>query len=203
MSDRNLPAATGLELGANNGGLSLFFAATFGSRMVCSDIVSATDLAKTRHQKHGVSSLIEYAVVDAAAISFPDNTFDFVAFKSVLGVVGAQNQPEKIRNAMFEIHRVLKPGGVLFFAENLAGNWLHRFMRRNFVPWGKKWHYPTVQELESYLSAFKKKRIHTTGFLAAFLSKPPWLNNLFARMDPFFRFIPARWHYVGYGLAEK
>lgn len=133
--------SSGLELGSRHGGLSYFFAKQYGSRMYCSDYGFPSEKAKQLHQREGVASLISYHEADAAQIPFEAGTFDFVTFKSVLGAVGAHGRFDRIEQAIKEIHRVLKPGGVLFFAENLRGSWLHRQSRAWFVPWGKAWYY--------------------------------------------------------------
>ncbi len=193
----------GLEIGANGGGLSLFFATTFGSKMLCSDMGTTATLARSLHKNYDVAHLIEYAEIDATAIPFCKETFDFVVFKSVLGVIGAKNHFDEIEQAMQEIHRVLKPGGVLFFAENLQGSRLHRLARRWFIPWGKNWYYLNLAEMDSLLRNFAAKEIHTTGFFSAFVPKPEWLKNSVARIDPLFFFLPKNWRYVCYGYAVK
>ncbi len=203
IAAQNLELRYGLEIGAHNGGISLFFAKCYGAKMVCSDLVPPSEKAKSLHLNNGVRQLIQYVELDASSIPFPDNTFDFVVFKSVLGAVGRNGHPEKQQQVLAEIHRVLKPGGALFFAENLRGAGLHRLARRLFVPWGKSWRYLKINELEEWLSIFGKKELHATGFFAAFVSKPGWIKTLVAKTDTMLFFLPRKWGYLGYGYALK
>ncbi len=203
ISAQNFDLRYGLEIGAHNGGISLFFAKQYGANMVCSDLNPVSEKAKSLHLENGVSARIQYAELDATAIPYPDNSFDFVVFKSVLGAIGRQDQPEKQQRAIAEMHRVLKPGGVLFFAENLQGSILHRLTRSAFVPWGKSWRYLKIKELNEWLSVFEKKEIQATGFFAAFVPKPEWLKSSVAAFDALLPFIPKAWRYVVYGYARK
>lgn len=193
----------GLEIGANKGGVSLFFAKRFGTKMICSDVIATPQSASIMHKKHQVAHLIQYNTIDARAIPYPDQHFDFVVFKSLLGVVGANGNIENIEKSLAEIHRVLKPNGILFFAENLTGSPLHRFAHKHFVHWGNNWRYIQLQEMEGLLSRFSEKKLQTTGFFAAFVPKPEWLKSLVGLLDPLFFFLPKSWRYVCYGYAVK
>jgi ubiquinone/menaquinone biosynthesis C-methylase UbiE len=193
----------GLELGAHRGGLSLYFAQEWGCRMLCSDLIYP-DKAEAWHAAFAApDGAIEYAAVDALQIPFPDATFDMVVFKSMLGIIGRNRQPEKMEYALREMYRVLKPGGYLFFAENLHGSLLHRLARRYFVRWGDKWYYPQYEELEQMLRMFPQKQLKTTGFFAAFIPGNRPLKNLAAILDSLLFFVPKSWQYVGYGMARK
>lgn len=128
------PGASALEVGAREGGLSLYLAQK-GFHVVCSDVENPQAMAKGRHENHGVQHLVSYASADATRLPFDDCRFDVVAFKSILGTIGRNGQIEQQAKAISEIHRVLKPGGILLFAENLAGTALHRFFRK-MTKWG-------------------------------------------------------------------
>ncbi len=193
----------GLEVGANRGGASLFFANKFGATMVCSDVEDIRLRFRTGKEQNLDGLNIQYKQIDARAIAYADNTFDFVVFKSVLGVIGFNYGHDNIEKALHEIHRVLKPNGILFFAENLRGSRLHQYARKKFVPWGNRWRYISLQEMEGLLAIFQKKELHATGFFAAFVPKPEWLKNLAANIDGLLFFIPKRWRYVAYGFAVK
>ena len=192
----------GLELGARNGGLSCFFAERFGCEMVCTDVELGS--SKELHSRRGVSHLISHEIVNAVDIPFDDRSFEFVVFKSILGAVGARGQREKQRVAMQEIHRVLKPGGQLLFAENLKGSKLHQWARSAFVPWGKTWTYLEAEEIAQLLQPFSEQEIHCTGFSSAFVKGPEKLRSVFASLDQsVLGWIPDKWRYVAYGHATK
>lgn len=193
----------GLELGSRNGGLTLFFAKYYGTKVRCSDYGSPTEKAARLHSSEGISDLVTYHDIDATSIPFPDNHFDFVVFKSMLGAVGARDHFENIEQAIREIYRILKPGGVLFFAENLKASPLHQWARKRFIPWGKSWNYLSIEEMETLLNMFEKKEIHSTGFLTAFIPNSRILKQVFAWIDQLLFFIPRSWRYVGYGYAVK
>ena len=194
---------SGLELGARNGGVSCFFADEFGCKMACTDVENSR-AAEQLHARYGVSDLITYHEVDACTIPWDDNTFDLVVFKSILGVVGARGQRDRQATAMKEIHRVLRPGGQLLFAENLRASKLHQLARRWFVPWGKSWTYLTLDELRELLSIFKSSELHSTGFSSAFVPRPEALRGVCAALDnSVLRWLPQTWNYVGYGHAVK
>lgn len=192
----------GLEIGANQGGVSLFFATRFGCPMYCTDLES-NEKAIAYHRTYAPSASIQYQKVDVLQMPFATESFDFVVFKSLLGVVGRQDQVKQIECALMEIHRVLKPGGILFFAENLRGSWLHVFARQQFIPWGKNWHYMTYAAMVQRLGLFAKLELHTTGFFAAFARKPEWFKTLIANIDWCLFFIPKTWRYVAFGHAVK
>jgi ubiquinone/menaquinone biosynthesis C-methylase UbiE len=193
----------GLEIGANHGGLTLFFTKKYGAKMVCSDVEPRFEQAKNLHNAHDVSQLVEYAQADALALPWPDGHFDFVVFKSVLGAVGRNGQLEKQQQSIAEMQRVLRPGGLLFFAENLRGAIFHRFLRKKFAPWGNAWRYVTLDEMEEFLGIFAQKEIRATGFLSAFVPRPEWLKTAVAALDRVLFFLPKNWRYVAYGYAQK
>lgn len=203
ISRHQFAVKKGLELGSRNGGLSLFFAQQHGAKMYCSDFGFPTEKAKNLHKIKGISELISYHDINATKIPFEDNYFDFIVFKSMLGAVGAKNRFDLIQQAINEIHRVLKPGGVVFFAENFKGSPLHQWARLRFIPWGKSWNYLSLEEMKILLNMFEKKEIHSTGFLTAFIPNSRILKQVFARIDQLLFFIPRSWRYVGYGYAVK
>jgi ubiquinone/menaquinone biosynthesis C-methylase UbiE len=195
--------AHGLEIGANRGGLSLYFVAKHGAKMVCSDYVFP-EKAKEFHKKHPWSEgNIEYQAIDALNIPYPDDSFDFVCFKSVLGVIGAGNRFDNIEKTVSEIHRVLKPGGSLFFAENLVGTFLHKASRSIFVPWGNRWRYLTLEEVNQLLKPFSQQKLTATGFFTAFCPNKFGLKRLAARLDTGLNAFPSNWKYVSIGTAIK
>ena len=133
---------------------------------MCSDLRSPTEKAVQTHKEWGVSHLIEYRSIDATDVPFTDE-FDLVLFKSVLGGIGRDGDKRRQEKAIREIHKALKSGGELFFAENLVASPLHRFLRHRFVQWGPKWRYVSMAELIEFLSPFPEAHYRTVGFSGA------------------------------------
>ena len=199
----NLFDCSALEIGSRNGGLSLWLA-LHGARVVCTDIKGPNAQAKLLHRKYGVSHLIDYHRVDASKMIFDDKTFDVVLFKSVLGDIGWNGNTRRQLKAVKEILRVLKPGGELFFAENLVASPFHQYMRNHFVEWGKSWKYLSLDELVNYFSVFTEFHYRTTGFLGAF-GLTQIQKNLFGWLDRlvFNAVIPQKWQYIMIGICKK
>lgn len=194
--------ACGLEIGAFNGLLCAYFAQK-GYRMICSDITAISDETRTFHREKNLDRWIEYETFNAENIPFPDHSFDFIIFKSVLGAIGRNGRKALQQRSVLEMHRVLKPGGMLLFAENLESTVFHRLARRQFKSWGNSWRYVKRSEMNEFLAVFGRIELRSTGFFAAFVPKPLWLKNLISRIDAACFFLPERWHYVCYGFAVK
>jgi len=189
----------GLELGANNGGGTLFLA-LYNINTICSDIHNPKEKAFGLHKKYLVQDIIQYKEIDGMNIPYPNNNFDVVIFKSVLGFLKTFNNQKKM---IAEIFRILKPGGFLLFAENAKGSLLHQWARRRFIAWGNSWRYVSLQEMNLLLKPFTQKEIKSTGFFAVFVSKPKWLKALFASLDSCLPCISKNWRYVVFGYAVK
>lgn len=190
-----------LELGAANGGLSLWLALK-GARVVSSDLHGPTPAARQLHGKYGVGHLIEYRCVDATSIPY-ENRFDLVVFKSMLGDIGRGDRPELQARAVGEMFKALKPGGELWFAENLSGSALHRVARR-FIKRGRLWRYLTVPEIEQLMSPFIQQSHVTAGFLGVF-GRGGALRNALGAVDRLLcnRLLPDRWKYAIFVRARK
>lgn len=173
----------GLELGANRGGLTAFFLSNTNVRFVCSDFPNKPELAIDLHSKLGVCDRVFYEAVDAAQIQFPDNYYDLVCFKSILGVVGSNGDNSRQEKAIDEIMRVLKPCGVLFFAENLKASILHELARRYFIPWGRAWNYPSLKELRKLTNKYDVIDIKVYGFFSAFVRKEGLIKRFLVGLD--------------------
>lgn len=188
-----------LALGERDGGLSLMLA-EHDLATVCSDLRGPTDRAKAMHETFGRDEWITYEHIDTLAIPKPDASFDVVVFKSMIGALGTR---EKQAQALREMHRVLKPGGVLLFAENLTGTALHRWLRKRFVAWDSYWRYLRLPEDMDLFVPFGTVDLHTTGLLANF-GRSEWQRDLLARLDALIvPLLPAGWRTVVYGIATR
>jgi ubiquinone/menaquinone biosynthesis C-methylase UbiE len=191
-----------LEIGARNGGLSLYLALR-GCEVVCSDRDEPRNEARHKMERHGVGSRVRYEKIDVHAIPYADATFDIVAFKSVLGHVTLHQKDNGQKRAMDEMYRVLKPGGLLLFAENLAGSRIHRFLRHHCVGWGSSWRYVPLKAVPELTSAFRDVRYRTYGFVACFgrsERQRRCLALVDVLLDPLLR---AQAKYILFGYARK
>ena len=114
----------GLELGGREGGLSLWMALK-GVKVVCSDLKEVETTAKPLHDTYAVLDLVSYEDIDASAIPY-ENHFDVIVFKSIIGGIGRNDNFELQKKVFSEIHKALKPGGKLLFAENLTASSIHK-----------------------------------------------------------------------------
>ena len=137
----------GLEIGSRHGGLSLFLALKKCS-VVCSDLHGPTEKATQLHRRYEVQDLVSYHCIDAKHIPFPDEYFDVVILKSVLG--GMRSEDARLgaqHAAMSEMRRVLRTGAPLLFAENMKASPMHGLLRRRLIPWGRDWQYFTEKQM--------------------------------------------------------
>jgi len=191
-----------LELGGREGGLSLWIAMK-GKLVVCSDLHDVKTTAEPLHLKYQVDHLITYQDIDATAIPY-ENHFDIIAFKSIIGGIGTNDNPARQQHVFREIYRALKPGGKLLFAENLIASPFHQGLRKKFVNWGNSWRYISVAEMRGFLTDFSKVTLKTTGVLATF-GRNELQRNILSGADRllFNRIFPERWKYISYGIAVK
>ena len=191
-----------LEVGGGSGGLSLWLALQ-GARVCCSDVAAPTREAVRLHQAFAVSHRIEYRQIDATNVPY-ENEFDIVLFKSVLGGVGFRYGKEGQARAVAQMHKALRKGGELFFAENLTGAALHRFFRRRFVEWGRTWRYVSMEEMLEFLEPFSVTTCRSFGFAGAF-GRSEWQRKALGLLDTGLlnRLTPAGWRYIVVGVARK
>jgi|SRR5690554_520209 len=195
-------AQNGLELGGREGGLSLWMALK-GKQVVCSDLENVKSTAEPLHSKYKVTNLITYQDIDATDIPF-ENHFDIIAFKSIIGGIGRNNNPEIQQKVFKEIYKALKPGGKLLFAENLIASKFHQQLRKKFVRWGSEWRYVSLEEMTEFLREFSSFEIKTTGVAATF-GRSESQRNALSKFDKLIlnNIAPAKWKYISYGIAEK
>ncbi len=203
LKNENRESQLALEIGSKNGGLSLYLANEFNFNVICSDITEPTAYAVKLHKKFNANKKIEYKVTNALTINFDDNIFDVVIFKSVLGSIGKNDNYEKQREAINEMHRVLKTGGILLFAENGKASFFHNIFRKIFRKWASYWRYISMDEMSHLLENFKSQEIKTTGFISAFLTNTK-IKKAAYRIDNFLeKLITEKFRYVIYGYAIK
>jgi len=191
-----------LELGARDGGLSLWLA-NKGYHVVCSDVQDPEPTASALHKQYGVTDQIDYEAIDAINIPY-QNHFDIVIFKSIIGAVGRNGRDDLQQKCINEVYKCLKPGGQLLFAENLQATKFHQFLRHKFVKWSKSWNYLEINEIGSLLSEFNNYRFQTAGFLGLLGSNEP-IRKVLGHVDKslFNNIIPKKGRYIIFCVATK
>ncbi|MPQ76715.1 bifunctional demethylmenaquinone methyltransferase/2-methoxy-6-polyprenyl-1,4-benzoquinol methylase UbiE [Hydrogenovibrio sp. JE_KL2] len=108
------PGKTVLDLAGGTGDLTKAFAKRVGKsgKVVLADInENMVRVGRDRLTNEGIIGNVEYAITNAEALTFPDNTFDLVTM-----AFGLRNVTNKDK-ALAEIYRVLKPGGQMMVLE--------------------------------------------------------------------------------------
>lgn len=196
-----LDGFSGLELGARDGGLSLYLALK-GCEMTCSDLNYPSQKAIELHQNYQMESLMAYENINALDIPYEENYFDVVIFKSILGGIGRDGHSEKQEQAIQEAYRVLKPGGYLLFAENLKGTFIHMRARKLLIKWASYWNYLGIERMKEYLKPFNYYIYQTFGFSGIFsrghLKSPAYALD--KMLDPILK---ENQKYIVFGIAVK
>lgn len=207
MRERALHTETprALDIGARHGGLTLL-AALEGFTVDSTDITQPGEEARALHLRYGVSKQVRYAAIDVThAHLLEKETYDLVMFKSILGGIGHSGRDDLQLAALQNMSDALKPGGILCFAENLKGTWMHETLRKRFTAWGKAWNYPDLDRLVGMLRTAKlDPTLYTTGVLATFgrtESQRHWLGKLDRHLLNVLT--PKRSRYVAFGFAVK
>lgn len=196
-----------LELGARNGGLSLYYALK-GANVLCTDVKGNGLYSKAvkLHKEYNVSQNVEYETIDATDIPEKYNGFfDVITFKSVIGGVGSLGGGYEKQQAMVDsIERCLKPGGLVIFADNMQATKVHGFCRMKFRKHGMRWHYETEKEIEELFAGFKLLDKCYYGFLGCF-GVNEFMRNVLGNIDTivFERICPDRWKYIGVYIFQK
>ncbi len=191
----------GLAIGDRHAGLAIWLGLQGFDKIYCSDIEQPTEKADALVAEYGFQNKIECHPQDMLKMSYPDNYADVVCFKSVLGAIRSSKALQQA--ALDECYRVLKPGGVLLFAENTKSSWLHRFARKYFVSWGQSWLYFNYRTDRKMFHKFSHMEYATTGFLGAF-GRNEKQRNALGKIDGLLCFRKhSALHYIIYGCAVK
>lgn len=138
-----------LELGTGTGGTAALLAKR-GASVIGIDLLPfRLTEAQGRAAAHNVTKAVNFALMDATQLAFPDNTFDFVISKSVL-VFTEHTQTAR------ECYRVLKPGGKAIFIENMRNHpavWLYRKM---CLKYSRKLRYFSAHDIETVGAEFDR-----------------------------------------------
>ncbi|MBS1680853.1 MAG: class I SAM-dependent methyltransferase [Bacteroidetes bacterium] len=190
-----------LELGAQNGGLSLWLAME-GNKVICSDVFDPQLKSRKTHSKYLEGELINYEIIDATNIPYKSH-FDLIIFKSILGGIN-KNKQNLAPVVIDQIYEALKPNGKVLFAENASSSKLHQFFRKKFVAWGYEWNYFTLNELKVLFKKFSVLDYDTTGFLGAF-GRTEKQRNFLGKIDRFLisKIVPQNMRYIVFGVAVK
>lgn len=193
----NLPECKAIELGAREGGASVFLAQKC-KQVACSDLDNPIVKASVLHHKYGLSN-IEYTALDITKPYWPQK-YDLILSKSVIGACKREDHNRIIDN----IFDALNPGGEFWFAENLSGSFLHQFARKHFVGWGNRWNYWDIKHLPTSLSRFGNCHTTTIGFVGAF-GRNNTQRNFLGKLDANFfdYFISEEWRYIIAGVCRK
>ncbi len=101
-----------LAIGERNGGLSLWLA-LMGFHVECTDRENPEPSASQLHRKYNVGDKVSYKALDIVHTDLPDNTYDLVIAKSVIGGLKADPRDGSTRSfevqqkAVNNIHRLL------------------------------------------------------------------------------------------------
>ena len=196
-----------LALGERNGGLTLWLGLK-GITVVSSDYNGVTEQGKEMHEKFGIRELVEYKTIDIFKIDYPDDYFDLVVCKSVIGGLKKQRNDRNTRTienqklAVEEIRRVLKPGGFFLGTENMKGSPLHLFFR-TVLHKISDWRYLSSRDLSYYFEKYTDLCIKRYGFLGSFI-KNIFLNKMAAKLDAIADpIIPDSLKYISFIVAKK
>lgn len=197
-----LPAGDSLKVGAfgeREGGLSLWLAQK-GFSIECSDFNADMAPAKELHQKYNVDHLVNYSKQDITKTTFDDAYFDVVLFKSVIGALSTKERQEAAFN---ELYRMLKPGGLLIFAENTEATKMHQKARKKFNNWGDRWRYIQIDETKEMLSQFSEVNFKSQGLMATFGRSEKQRRTITKMGKPISKIVPDNWNYILFGACVK
>ncbi len=192
-----------LEVGAGNGGLSLYFVMK-GADVVCTDLVWRDGITEN-HKRNDVADRITYRQVGINDLSrYYENTFDIIVCKAVLGGIGIAGNGD-LPEGIHEVYQCLKPGGYFIFCDSMHASLIHTAARKRF---GSHWHYFRREEIMALCHEFTLVREHYYGYLAPFtriLKDHYRIRNFFGKLDSVFfeKILPDSKKYMGCFVFRK
>jgi len=190
-----------LTIGEREGGMTLWLALK-DIDVTCTDYNDFPEETRKLHKRYQVDERVSYEnEVDVTDLSrYPENSFDVVIFKSVLGALSKKERQQK---AFDEMKRVLKPGGAILFAENSKGSRLHTVLRKRFIKWNHYWRYLDYKKDKDLFSGFSSSKITTRGFSATF-GRSEKQRKLLATFDNITHpILPSSLNYIIFGVLIK
>ena len=174
-------------LGDRMGGLSLWLA-RLGYNVLCTDYSPLDNAVRLLHERWQVQDRIVYVSADVFGLKYPDDYFDMVTCKSVIGGLSLDHADALTRSlenqklAVEEIRRVLKPGGVFLGAENLTGSKCHMAMRKFLSNRLLFWRY--LRRGNSIPVAWRKMRLRSAlGWRFLQMSEIQWLFEGYSQCE--------------------
>jgi demethylmenaquinone methyltransferase / 2-methoxy-6-polyprenyl-1,4-benzoquinol methylase len=147
----------------------------------CTDLVNdMLDVARAHYAQGAADGVpVDFAVVDAQDIPYPDNSYDVVTV-----AYGLRNMPKR-EQALSEMFRVLKPGGTLVCLEfsqpqNPAWHKLYEFYLTHMIPfWGGliTGDRDGFVYLQSSIKAFPDQKSFAKMFEDAGFTNVTWKNH--------------------------
>jgi len=175
------PESMVLDYGCGEGAYCALHAAQSGHRVTAVDLSPvAIEHARARAEELGVADGIDFQVMNAEALTFPDDSFDAV------GGLGVLHHLE-IGTALENVTRVLRSEGQAFFVEPLGHNPLIGLYRRRTPEQRTDDEHPLLTsdlaEIESRFESFDATYFHLLGLLAIPAIGRSRLDELVRRLD--------------------
>lgn len=182
-----------LDLGCGEGHWSIMLALKYPKARIFSIDVAENliKFAKKRAEYNKVAKRVNFEVMPAEFLNYPDNSFDIVFGMAIIHHVD-------IKQASNELNRVIKSGGKAIFAEPLGENPLLEFTRR-YVPYSRKNRSPDENplkypEIKRFTKQFSNVRLEECEFLASItrVFRNQVLSNTLNKLDSYlFTILPG------------